>query len=138
MNQLIAQAGLGDQVLCDSAGTAAYHIGKLPDQRMRAAAQRRGMNLVSRARQFQLADFTAFDLILAMDADNYGNILSQDRQGEHRHKVKMMCEFCQRYPDQEVPDPYYGGAEGFEYVLDLLADACNGLLVELTENFLAP
>lgn len=133
MNRLIAQAGLTDKFQCDSAGTAAYHIGKLPDSRMRAAAQKRGMNLTSRARQFQPQDFTEFDLILAMDSDNYRNIVNQDRRGDYGHKVKMMCEFCQRYPDQEVPDPYYGGPEGFEYVLDLLADACGGLLAELVD-----
>jgi protein-tyrosine phosphatase len=132
MNHLLAQAGLQTQFTCDSAGTAAYHIGKRPDSRMLAAAQQRQITLPGRARQFQPSDFQEFDLILAMDRSNYRDILAQDPTGTYRERVRLMCEFCQDYPDQEVPDPYYGGASGFEYVLDLLADACGGLLQELT------
>ena len=80
-----------------------------------------------------MADFDQFDLILAMDDNNYRNILSLDSSSQHAHKVKRMCEFCQTYPDREVPDPYYGGADGFDYVIDLLMDACGGLLQELGE-----
>jgi protein-tyrosine phosphatase len=128
MNYLIDKQGLQDQVVCDSAGTAGYHIGKPPDRRMTAAAQRRGIVLLGRARQFSTIDFEKFDLILAMDQANYEDILELDPENKYAHKVKMMCEFCQEYPDHEVPDPYYGGADGFDYVINLLLDACDGLL----------
>ena len=128
MRHLVAEAGLGDKISCDSAGTSSYHIGSAPDRRMTAAAQRKGIMLTGAARQFMEADFEEFDLILAMDRDNYANILRLDRRNQYGDKVKLMCEFCRNYPDQEVPDPYYGGTEGFNYVIDLLLDACGGLL----------
>lgn len=128
MRHLVAEAGLGDKISCDSAGTSSYHIGSAPDRRMAAAAQRKGITLTGAARQFMEADFEEFDLILAMDRDNYANILRLDRRNQYGDKVKLMCEFCRNYPDQEVPDPYYGGTEGFNYVIDLLLDACGGLL----------
>ena len=131
MNHLLEQQGLQSTVSCDSAGTSSYHIGSSPDSRMTAAAKKRGIKLVGRARQFAIADFEQFDLILAMDDSNYGNILGLDPSGKYAHKVKRMCEFCQTFPDREVPDPYYGGADGFDYVIDLLMDACGGLLEEL-------
>lgn len=128
MNDLIEQRGLQDQIVCDSAGTSAYHVGEPPDRRMAAAATKRGITLKGRARQFQRQDFEDFDLILAMDQENYRNILAIDRQGIYRDKVRLMCDFCRHHRDREVPDPYYGGSEGFNYVLDLLLDACEGLL----------
>ncbi len=134
MNYLIEQKGLQDQIVCDSAGTAGYHIGKPPDRRMTAAAQRRGLPLVGSARQFTPLDFEKFDLILAMDQENYADILALDLEKKYTHRVKMMCAFCREYPDKEVPDPYYGGADGFDYVINLLLDACDGLL----ENVATP
>jgi protein-tyrosine phosphatase len=131
MNHLVAQAGLSSQIECDSAGTANYHTGKSPDRRMQAAAANRNIPMIGKARQFTTADFTAFDLILAMDRENYHNILALDPQRQYRDKVKLMCDFATRHPDKEVPDPYYGGAEGFDYVIDLLLDACSGLMLEL-------
>ncbi len=128
MNHLIEQAGLSGCLVCDSAGTAGYHIGNPPDRRMSAAAQQRGITLKGRARQFQKSDFEEFDLILAMDLENYQNILAIDLGGRYRDKVKLMCEFCTRSTEREVPDPYYGGPEGFNKVIDLLLDACEGLL----------
>jgi protein-tyrosine phosphatase len=128
MNYLIEQKGLQNQIVCDSAGTASYHIGKPADRRMAAAAQRRGIPLLGSARQFSPIDFEKFNLILAMDQANYEDIVALDPEKKYAHKVKMMCEFCQEYPDQEVPDPYYGGADGFDYVINLLLDACDGLL----------
>lgn len=136
MNYLIEQASqnhpsmanLPAQILCDSAGTSGYHIGSPPDRRMRAAAEQRGMKFVGGARQFERSDFEEFDLILAMDRDNYRDILALDSGGKYRHKVRMMCDFCTRHDSKEVPDPYYGGPEGFNKVIDLLLDACEGLL----------
>jgi protein-tyrosine phosphatase len=128
MNHLIAEKRLSNEIFCDSAGTSSYHVGSPPDQRMSAAARQRGLVFRGKARQFQPVDFEEFDLILAMDRENYWNILSLDPQGEHQDKVRLMCEFCTHHSDQEVPDPYYGGAEGFTDVIDLLMDACEGLL----------
>lgn len=128
MNHLIRQAGLEREIVCDSAGTSSYHIGSAPDRRMNAAAQRRGIELLGQARQFERSDFEEFDLILAMDRDNYEAICLLDRAGQYRHKVKLMCDFCTQHTLKEVPDPYYGGEEGFNFVIDLLLDGCAGLL----------
>ena len=128
MNRLIQQAGLADQIECDSAGTSSYHIGSQPDRRMNVAAKLRGIELVGHARQFTKADFEEFDLILAMDRDNYEGICALDRSGRYGQMVRLMCDFCTRHTLREVPDPYYGGEEGFNQVIDLLFDACEGLL----------
>jgi protein-tyrosine phosphatase len=132
MNHLIEQRQLGDQIICDSAGTASYHVGSAPDARMNAAAQRQGIQLIGSARQFELADFEKFDLILAMDSSNYRDILSLDKSDRYANKVRLMCDFCRRHSDREVPDPYYGGEAGFDYVIDLLTDACEGLIEAVT------
>ncbi|MEG3985599.1 low molecular weight protein-tyrosine-phosphatase [Microcoleus sp. S28C3] len=128
MNHLIEQAGLSDRITCDSAGTASYHIGSPPDSRMALAARKRDIELLGEARQFTRKDFENFDLILAMDRDNYRNILALDATGKYKDKVRLMCDFCQKYDLKEVPDPYYGGPEGFDRVIDLLHDASEGLL----------
>jgi protein-tyrosine phosphatase len=131
MNHLIGQAGLSARIICDSAGTSSYHIGSPPDRRMSAAAAMRGISMSGRARQFQVADFETYDLILAMDKDNYLDILALDPRQQYRHKVRLMCEFATRHQIREVPDPYYGGREGFEKVIDLLLDSCEGLLAHV-------
>ena len=131
MIHLIEQSGWSDRIICDSAGTSSYHIGSPPDRRMKAAAARRGIQLRGKARQFEVSDFEEFDLILAMDKENYRDILALDRQKKYHHKVRLMCDFANQYQIQEVPDPYYGGPEGFDQVIDLLLDACDGLLKEI-------
>ncbi|MCX5983263.1 MAG: low molecular weight phosphotyrosine protein phosphatase [Nostocales cyanobacterium LacPavin_0920_SED1_MAG_38_18] len=135
MNHLIDQARLNNTILCDSAGTAGYHIGAVPDRRMSAAAENKlGFKLIGQARQFQIRDFQEFDLILAMDRNNYDDILAVDPSGQYHSKVRLMCDFCSTHTLKEVPDPYYGGVEGFNHVIDLLMDACEGLLKHITEN----
>lgn len=133
MNHLLQQRQI-QGIICDSAGTASYHIGSPPDRRMAAAAQAQGITLVGQARQLQSQDFTAFDWIFAMDNDNYRDILRLDPAGQYHHKVRKMCDFCRHHPDKEVPDPYYGGASGFQYVIDLLTDACEGCLEWLQQG----
>lgn len=128
MNHLIEQANLRDEIVCDSAGTSSYHIGSPPDRRMTQTANQRGIAMAGKARQFKREDFEQFDLILAMDQENYENILYLDPSGKYRNKVKLMCEFCRHHSLKEVPDPYYGGSEGFNQVIDLLLDSCEGLL----------
>jgi protein-tyrosine phosphatase len=134
MNHLIQRERLSDQIICDSAGTSSYHIGSPPDRRMAAAASKRGITLEGQARQFHPEDFEKFDLILAMDKENYRDILTLDLKEQYRDKVKLMCDFCRHHSDQEVPDPYYGGTEGFNYVIDLLLDACEGLLERIKDE----
>ncbi|MEG3438910.1 low molecular weight protein-tyrosine-phosphatase [Pannus brasiliensis CCIBt3594] len=134
MNYLIEKEGLGDRIHCDSAGTSSYHIGSPPDSRMNEAAARRGIPLKGQARQFIKEDFEEFDLILAMDKSNYDDILSLDRAGKYRDKVKLMCDYARHHREKEVPDPYYGGREGFDRVIELLLDACGGLLEEVKEK----
>ncbi|MEO0825036.1 MAG: low molecular weight protein-tyrosine-phosphatase [Cyanobacteria bacterium J06639_16] len=128
MRYLVEQQQLSDQIICDSAGTSSYHIGSSPDRRMAMAAKQQGITLVGRARQFQAEDLVQFDWILAMDRQNYRDILALDPQGKYHDKVRLMCEFCRHHGDDEVPDPYYGGVDGFNYVIELLIDACGGLL----------
>lgn len=112
----------------DSAGTGDYHIGDLPDRRMRVHAQRRGYNLVHRCRQVRESDFDDFDLIIAMDESNRRNLQRMAPTPEAEQKIIMMADFADiatRY--DHIPDPYYEGAEGFELVLDLLESACHNL-----------
>jgi protein-tyrosine phosphatase len=136
MNYSIEQNQLGDRIVCDSAGTGGYHIGSPPDRRMAlAAANRLGIQLRGQARQLQKSDLAEFDLILAMDRENYQDILALDPSGKYRDKVHLMCDYCTEHTVKEVPDPYYGDAEGFNRVIDLLLDACNGLLqLSVTSN----
>jgi protein-tyrosine phosphatase len=84
--------------------------------------------LKGRARQLQVSDFEKFDLILAMDRDNYRDILYLDREEKYRDKVRLICDFASHHREKEVPDPYYGGQAGFDKVIDLLLDSCSGLL----------
>ena len=134
MNHLIQERALERQIVCDSAGTSAYHIGSAPDRRMNIAAQKKGIELVGKARKFRSLDFEKFDLILAMDRSNYQDILYLDRVGKYQDQVQMICNFATKYKDKEVPDPYYGGEDGFNYVIDLLFDCCSGLLDYLVKE----
>jgi protein-tyrosine phosphatase len=123
----VRDSGLGDAVRCDSAGTLGYHGGQRADARMRSAAARRGYTLDSIARQVRERDFHDFDYIIAMDADNLAE-LEMIRPAGSRAELALMCDFARRHDEREVPDPYYGGEQGFEKVLDLLEDATEGLL----------
>lgn len=115
----------------DSAGTHGYHVGSTPDARTRKAAEQRGYDLSPlRARQVNPYDFVRFDRILAMDRDNL-ELLKQACPEEHQAKLGLFLEFGTRFPEDEVPDPYYGGEEGFELVLDLIEDAAQGLITRL-------
>ncbi len=135
MNHLLKARGLEHQVICDSAGTSGYHIDAKPDRRMNAAAERKlGLTLMGRSRQFEPIDFDNFDLILAMDQDNFEQMYHVGGLNHDRDKLHLMCEFCTRHDLKEVPDPYYGGEKGFDFVIDLLMDACEGLLDHLIET----
>lgn len=131
MRALVEREGWADRITIDSAGTAGWHAGKLPDQRMRAAAQNRGYALSSRARQITENDLSEYDLILVMDQQNLRDMRFYDRAGQFSAKTRLFCEFCTDHEEREVPDPYYGGEQGFELVLDLLEDGCRGVLAHI-------
>jgi protein-tyrosine phosphatase len=129
--KLIADAGLTGLIATDSAGTHGYHVGEAPDRRTQAAARRRGYDIAGlRARCVAREDFERFDLVLAMDREHH-EILAGLAPPSAGHKVRLMMEFGRRSTHAEVPDPYYGGPDGFELVLDLLEDAAEGLLETL-------
>ena len=133
--KLVADAGLLEKLTIDSAGTGGWHAGELPDPRSAAAAKQRGYDLFHRARKFTAADFDKFDLILAMDRDNYDNLLRLARGRLHVPTIKLLREFEPHALDgAEVPDPYSGDARGFEDVLDICERACKGLLEHVRER----
>jgi protein-tyrosine phosphatase len=124
-------AGLVDRVHLDSAGTHDYHVGKAPDRRAQEAARKRGYDLSAlRARQVSARDVSEFDLILAMDRDNFESLVRTCPE-DQRHKVRLFLSFSSRFTDQEVPDPYYGGSQGFDDVLDMVEDAAEGLIAAI-------
>jgi len=128
---LVRAEGLDHAIAADSAGTHAYHIGKPPDDRSAAAAARRGIDIShQRARQAGPDDFHAFDLILAMDRDNHG-ILARQAPEALDWRLRLFLEFAPELGIRDVPDPYYGGADGFERVLDLAEAASRGVLDEI-------
>lgn len=128
----IDQARLYQQFKLDSAGTANYHEGELPDARMRLHGAKRGYNLYSRARQLKAEDGDDFDVIITMDDSNYANV-QRIFTAKQMKKVHKMCDYTE-LDFSEVPDPYYEGEEGFEQVFDLLEDACLGLQKSLLKK----
>lgn len=131
MARLVAEAGLSTAIEVDSAGTAAYHVGELPDERSREAARRRGIELTHRARQFAAADLDRFDLVVAMDGDNLSRLhrLRQLADDRTRPPILLLRSFDPTAaPGAEVPDPWDGDDDGFEEVLDQCERACAGLL----------
>lgn len=129
MKHLLERADLAGQFEVDSAGTAGYHVGNAPDLRMTKAARARGISMAGRARQVKAADFETFDWIFAMDRSNFEDLAAiGKRSANPTARLVLFCEFCERHGETEVPDPYYGGPEGFEKVLDLLEDGCSVFL----------
>jgi len=132
--QVVDAAGLAGNIQIDSAGTHDYHIGAAPDQRAQQAAAKRGYDLATlRGRQVSPADFLEFDYILAMDLHNL-SILKSHCPPPQAHKLGLFMEFSSAFEQREVPDPYYGGTQGFETVLDMIEDAAKGLLAEVKQN----
>lgn len=131
--QKVRKAGLENYFYIDSAGTAAYHIGEGANSKSQATANKYGVHLPSRARKLEYADLEEFDLILAMDSENFKNITQLDTKNRYSGKIKMMREFDPEPEDGNVPDPYYGGMQGFENVFKVLDRSCEVLLDELKE-----
>ncbi len=127
--QMVEDEGLGGAIEVDSAGTHSYHVGSPPDERAQQTAQRRGLDMGDlRARKAKARDFDRFDLVLAMDRDNYA-ILESYTTPETGEKLRLFMEFApDHWRTREVPDPYYGGPNGFEQVFDMVEDASRGLI----------
>lgn len=134
---LVVQAGLEEKIEIDSAGTAAFHIGKSPDSRSTAVALERGVDMRDlRARKVDFGDFYVYDYILAMDSANYSNLIEMALP-EHIDKVQMFLDYTQAFSESEVPDPYYGGDQGFNHVFDLVESASLGLLAHIKQHHLS-
>jgi len=137
MRSLVKEAGLEDSFEIDSAGTIGFHTGNPPDHRMSLAAKNRGIEMTGRARQVNAEDLKAFDWVFAMDNENFSELQAlEKRTPEATARVVMFCEFCAEHSETEVPDPYYGGPEGFEKVLDLLEDGCTNFLKQWKDGTL--
>ena len=131
---LVREQGLGERIHIDSAGTHAYHVGNPPDPRSQQTAQRHGLDLsAQRARQVEQQDFDEFDYIIAMDRENLA-ILHRHADEQQRLKIRLFLEFAPDLGEEEVPDPYYGGAGGFEHVYRLVDSASRGLLDAIREQ----
>lgn len=126
---------MDDCVEIDSAGIGPWHAGELPDRRMRSHGAAHGYNFDSRARQIKPEDMQRFDRIVVMDDENYSDVISMARTDGQRRKVSCMTDYCSRHKGYAtVPDPYYGGDRGFELVIELLEDACHGLLAQIAKE----
>ena len=134
LRKKVREAGLDDRIEVDSAGTADYHVDSPPDRRAVAHGARRGLEMSQlRGRQVELEDFDRFDVILAMDEDNLAN-LQRIRPAASRAKVALLLSYAPGTGAREVPDPYYGGADGFEHVLDLVESAADGFIASVLSN----
>ena len=130
----VKQAGLASLIECDSAGTHGYHIGERPDKRAQQAALRRGYDLSNlRGRKVGRKDFAQFDHVLAMDRDNLA-LLEALCPAQHAHKLALYCDLHAEFAGRAVPDPYYGGAQGFEQVLDMIEAVSESLVARLRQS----
>lgn len=133
-NHYVADRKKEDCLYAESAGIGHWHVGELPDSRMRVHGQRHGYLFNSRARQFSPMDFDRYDIIIAMDEQNASDIRAMARSPYDLRKIRLMAEYLRHHPmHSQIPDPYYGGDEQFEMVIELLEDACLGLLESLLE-----
>jgi len=134
--KLVEDAGLADRIEIDSAGTHAYHVGEAPDPRARQTASLRGIELGDlRARKAVSEDFDRFDYVLAMDQDNYHGLSAICPPGQER-KIGLFMDYAAQLRIREVPDPYYGGDQGFEQVFDMVEAAADGLLRDIRRRYL--
>ena len=135
MRHIVKREGADSDFVIDSAAIGDWHVGDLPDARMRRHGAAHGYRFDSRARQIEKADFSRFDHIIVMDGDNYKAVSRLASSDADRAKIIMMADFLRRHPGQAtVPDPYYGGESGFELVIELLEDACEGLFDYLRQD----
>ena len=131
-NKVIQDKGMVNHFIVDSAGTHAYHVGEQSDTRSQQMARSRGIDLSKiRARKVVQSDFEHFDHILAMDSDNYHILLTESPE-QYRHKIKLFLDYAPERKEKDVPDPYYGGQNGFAHVFDLVEDASKGFYDSVT------
>lgn len=136
MRHLVAKANLDHVIEVDSSGTGGWHVGECADSRARSVAKKRGYDLPSRARKFTPRDFARFDFILAMDRSNLRSILAQAHTDEERAKVMLFRDFDPEVNEPaDVPDPYYGGPEGFDDVFDMCERTCAALLKHIRTRY---
>lgn len=128
MQKLVNDADRSAEFELDSAGLISYHHGEPADSRMRMHAKRRGYDITHLSRPITQSDFLYFDLILGMDDSNIDRLMELAPTLDSQKKIQRMTDYCQEIETDHIPDPYYGGSSGFEYVLDVLEDACQGLL----------
>jgi protein-tyrosine phosphatase len=126
-------AGRAAEFEIDSAGTIGHHQGSPPDSRMGEALRQKGYRVEGSARQIQAVDLENFDLIVTMDETNLADVLKLDSSAKSHPKIRPFMSFCRHHDDLRVPDPYYGGQRGFDHVIRLLEDGCEGILAELIE-----
>lgn len=134
LQSMVEKEGLSNTVFIDSAGTYGGHAGDLPDKRMRFAAEKRGYKLTSRSRKITPADLENFDMVIVMDDENYENVIRLASKSDNLKKIQRLTDFCTKHKNRFVPDPYSGGASGFEFALDLLEDGCQGILKQIKES----
>ena len=134
MKALIAEHGLENHFECDSAGTIDYHTGKSPDPRMRKAGMERGLKITGKARPLVHRDFAEFDHILVMDGENLHDAHTLAKTDHEKRKIKRLLDYTSHHQGEDVPDPYYGGEDGFHLVLRLVEEACGGVLNTLRKT----
>lgn len=130
----VAEAGRMDEFHIDSAGTIGHHQGAPPDPRMSDALKNKGFTVSGRSRKIEIADLEKFDFIVTMDESNLADVRQLDPTGTFHPKIRPFVSFCRHHDDLRVPDPYYGGQRGFEHVIRLLIDGCQGLLAETSAS----
>lgn len=133
-NRIIENNKATDTFTVDSAGMYSYHSGELADNRMRFHASKRNYNLTHRSRQVVRNDFEKFDYLIAMDEDNFEGLTLMAQTKSDNEKIYRMVDFSRKFQPSHIPDPYYGGDHGFEHVIDLLEDACEGFFEKITAS----
>ncbi len=131
LKKLVKDAHLNDRIEIDSAGTIGHHAGAPPDSRMKEALEQKGYHVAGSARQLEMEDLENFDLIVTMDESNLAQVRSMDPGKIYHEKIQPFVGFCKTHTDLRVADPYYGGQRGFNHVIGLLEDGCEGILEKL-------
>lgn len=132
LQHMVDAAGVSEAFEIESAGTIGFHAGAAPDGRMQQVMRSRGVPVIGRSRQLCAADLAYYDLILVMDRANLNDARRLDSKGQFHEKIQLFCDYCTEHSETEVPDPYYGGDQGFEHVMNLIEDGCGHLLKRLS------
>ena len=134
MKKFVKDKGLEEEFFIDSAGTIDLHQGEDADSRMIDVAENRGYNITSISRWFEDKDFEEFDHIMVMDDNNFQTLLTRTKNPKHIKKIEFITDYRKKFLKNYIPDPYYGGDKGFDNVIDLLEDSCQGFLEKITSN----